>query len=427
MKKNVYKIILFIALGFFAAGCENDVTESLYEVHQGGNLPQPVVNSITPDGYALAGVDAVELTGSNFSAVGDNNLVYFGSVKAKVLEASATRLLVRAPNNPADTLTVKVAVMGAEKYSESRLYKLLAAAQDYAVKTGRKAYAITVDKNENIYASATESDAGIGIIKILPDGVTVENFAPKGGETFFNVLKLGPTGFVYGARGQRALFEIQPGVASKSFVTMSAGQIIDFDFDKDGYMWLGGKDLKDSVYRVTMTDKAKKSFPFKGEVRAVRVFNGYLYIAALRDGAEKIFRLPLSAGTLGAEEEYFNMTAAYPEKNTVSMLISASGKIYIGTSSKSPETDYGTENSWPILVVNTDKSSSIMFDAMIPDSKFAGPVVSMAWGAGEYFYFTRAKLDKTDSGGTKTTVQNHEIVKIAARELSAPYYGRGDQ
>jgi len=427
MKKNIYKFILFIAFGFILNGCENDITKSLYEEYQGGSLPQPVLNNIAPVNSALAGVDAIELTGENFSTVKENNLVYFGSAKASVLEASATRLLVRAPNNPAETLMVKVAVLGAAMYSEKQQYKLLPAAQEFAVKTGRKPFAITVDQNENIYASASENDQGIGVIKIAPDGTTT-SFAPSG-ETFLAAIKLGPNGNMYALRPNlRAVFEIQPGVKSAPYFTaLKTGQLSDLDFDKLHYMWIGGRNVGDSLYRVTLGTKAAKGFAFKGDVRALKIYNDYLYVAALRDGQEKIFRFPVNESGLGAEEEYYNFSTKYPERVVTAMLISAAGRIYLGNNAKNPEEAHGKVNGFPILVVNTDKTESVMFEPMLPDTKFAGPVVSMAWGSGDYFYYTRSKLDKTAPDGTKSTAHTQEIIKVTVRELGAPYYGRGDQ
>jgi hypothetical protein len=62
----------------------------------GGLLAQPTITSFAP--VAAPAGSSVTITGSNFSTVNTDNVVYFGSVKAAVTAASATSLTVTVPN-----------------------------------------------------------------------------------------------------------------------------------------------------------------------------------------------------------------------------------------------------------------------------------------------------------------------------------------
>jgi hypothetical protein len=56
---------------------------------------QPVINSFTPISGPIGTI--VTLTGTNFSSIRPNNIVYFGAVKATILSANTTTLVVNVP------------------------------------------------------------------------------------------------------------------------------------------------------------------------------------------------------------------------------------------------------------------------------------------------------------------------------------------
>ena len=56
---------------------------------------QPVINSISPSSGPIG--TTVTISGSNFSPVAGDNIVYFGAVKATVSNANATSLIVTVP------------------------------------------------------------------------------------------------------------------------------------------------------------------------------------------------------------------------------------------------------------------------------------------------------------------------------------------
>lgn len=56
---------------------------------------QPIINSFTPK--AAIPLSLITITGSGFTSNTDSNIVFFGAVKAKVLSATNTQLMVKVP------------------------------------------------------------------------------------------------------------------------------------------------------------------------------------------------------------------------------------------------------------------------------------------------------------------------------------------
>ena len=73
----------------------------------------PVINSMDPANAALAGVTHITINGNNFSTVPAENIVTFNGVKAQVLSATKTQIVVMAASVSAftDSVKVKIAVL----------------------------------------------------------------------------------------------------------------------------------------------------------------------------------------------------------------------------------------------------------------------------------------------------------------------------
>ncbi len=75
---------------------------------------QPVINSFSPSSAKYG--DTVIISGSNFSAVTSNNIVFFGAVKAQVITASLTSVSVKVPAG-ATYEAINITVNGLTGYS----------------------------------------------------------------------------------------------------------------------------------------------------------------------------------------------------------------------------------------------------------------------------------------------------------------------
>lgn len=405
-KKNLLTGFLLFSL-ISLISCNEDPTPSLADLI-GPSGANPQITSVEPPSQGLAGVTKIVINGSNFSADTSVNLVFFGTTRAKVLEASPSRLVVLAPNVLGDSLEIKVAAEG-DLYSNKVQYSLNPAILELQDGSGtplfnddRVPYAITIDKEGNLYVSTTEFGSGAGIKKITPSG-DLTDFAPKGGETFFANLKYGPGGILYTSRNvgtATAIFQIEEGTAPKVFLSSAAGfgKINDFDFDSDTTIWAGGTG-NDFIYSITPA-KIVTSFPFDEDVQSIRVFNNSLYILSTSGGSQSIWHLPInSSASLGSAEKYFDVSGNLPAGVAASVItFAADGDLYIGTNYKDG-----------IFVVHPDKSLESLYPGLVLPN-----VYCFSWGLGNFLYYTRESTDST----------NQSVFKLDMEKPGAPQYMR---
>lgn len=402
MKKSFIKILLLVVVGLFVfVACEKDPEPSLYDPNFTGK-ETPVISKVTPDPSkgALAGVTNVTIEGSNFSNIAEKNVVSFSGAIAQVLEASENQLVVKAPNFIKDSVDLKVAVEGALNFSNSIIYKLVPAVAEYfELKDFEIPYAITTDADENIYLSLVSSNTGQGIMKISPDGNMV-NWASKGGETFYNDIKMGADNTIYGVRTVRAIFAITEGNSPVTFGVLPTGvSLITLDIDANGNIWTGGSNT--DIYSVK-PDKAYKAFAFDAEVKSLRVFDGALYAAAIKDSINSIFKFNIiDADNLGAAEVYFEIPDEFLADGNFEMqaiTFAKDGTLYIGTNLNDP-----------VIAVKPDKSYEYFYPGLISPN-----VYSFAWGNGNILYYTK------ENNGDNL----QKLYYIDSEKEGAPYYGR---
>ncbi len=395
--KKIYFNIVLISTAFIflllVNSCSDELTPSLYEDKPPGATP--VISSVDPPESALAGITTITITGENFSATPENNLVFFNSSEAEILTASETQLVVKAPNIVGEGINLKIAVYKVELFSNTINYTLESAiAEPYAFKDFEDPYAITVDSEENIFLSFVETNVGQGVNKLTPAG-ELTNFAPKGGETFYNGLKYAGNDVLYGARGVRAIFEITEGNSPATYAVFDNGTtMLDLDFDKDKNLWVGGTGGK--LYRVPANSSGTsdwKSFDFEPSIVSIRIFNDNLYAAA----SDAVWQIPIiSSDSLGTATKYFDLSASYPSVRALAIEFSADGTLFIGT-----------DNENPIIAVHPDLSHEEWYPGVLtpPASKFV-------WGNGQHLYYT------VGATGART------IIKLNMERNGAPHYGR---
>lgn len=388
---------------WWGTGCNEVPPPSLYDPNYVSGS-QPVITSINPPAPALAGVTPITITGSNFSAVKENNLVFFDATPATILNASTSQLTVQAPNLVKDSIRVKIAIKGSTLFSNPPVfYRLDAVFEDVkAIANYGEPWGTTVDTAGNIYVSI----ASQGIKKITPDG-TGSNWAPSGGFTKWSSLKLGANNLLYGALGLTALFTIAEGGTPQIFVRSPAnpvGRITDFDFDAQGNIWAAGSNV--SVYRIA-SDKSVKSYPLDATIRSVRVYNGYVYFAGFirGDSTEKVVRYQLNASNdLGAQEVYFNFSGS---------AFGAGRSVYAINFTSLGDLLLGTDYADPIISVHSDGSAGVFYAGM-----FAPTFHILAWGAGTRLVVVQG----TAASGAVSA--SSKIFKINTQVTGAPYYGR---
>jgi len=395
-------MVLFSAL---AIRCDKEPTASLWDPDKKG-AADPVISEIQPPNKALAGVTQIVIKGANFSPRLAENFVYFDSEQATVLSASATQLVVEPPNLVGDSIKVKIAVHGAELFSNILRYALDYSEKEYAgIDYNLDASGIAVDRDENLYVSL-----GINkIIKVTAKEEKSDYCATPAG--FFRALRMGPAGTLYGVR-TRFLYQIPAGGGTPAQVGKIFTQAVtDLDFDANANLFVSARFTIFCV-KSDATWKAAGAYPL-WSLNSIRVYNGYVYVAGDYLGTDAavtksaVWRNQIlnSAGDLGPNELVFDW-AAYATNNQKMLAITFSedGELYIGG-------DSGDAIS--IITPNADKNYVKGAARALYSQVLKPPVTNMVWGAGPYLYYNRKSQ----------VLAEQKIIRVTVDKKGAPAYG----
>lgn len=376
MKKIQYKILIasFTMGLLFLLGCADEVAPTLMDIPPGGQ-PDPIINSVEPANVALAGITKLTITGTNFSATKENNSVYFNGKPGTIISSTTTQLEVVSAVVVADTVLIKVAVFGAEQFSNSFMYKLEAAVTElYPFKAvlSEFPYAVTVDPLENVYVSLS----GKGTKKIDPQG-NISDFAPGNTATaFFSSMTFASDNSIYGVKKIKGVYKVTENTIPVAFVSSAQGitqNVNCINYDKNrNVLWAGANN--GTVYRITLNKDVKK-FTISGNCNALRVTANTIYAVASDNNKELIWKIPvISADSLGTPELYFDVSSGIDSLIKISdIVVDQDGYLYIGTDK---ETD-------PIYVIHPDKSFEIFYSGI-----FNSAVYSLVWGNDKYVYMS---------------------------------------
>jgi hypothetical protein len=413
--KIFYSLLIFILI--ILTGCKEEPTPSLFsDVPTGPIGATPTITSITPADSALAGSDLITITGTNFSPVISSDLVFFNKRQVPIISATSTTILLKAPNLLSDTSrfeagNFRISTIDAELFSNEVKYKLNPAVfQIFGFTQFQKPYDFVIDASTNLFVSMTnELNVGQGVKEITSDG-TLNNYAPKGTEGYWIAMRFGPGGIIITARqdNARALFQVPAGGGAPStyvVISDSKAKVSSLDFDSMNNLWVGGNNS--SIYKVK-TDNSVTSYPYTGDISALRIFNNNLYAAVKTDSSTVVQSFPIDAnGDLGNASEYYDYSQNYGSKNVNAIEFSVDGSMYLATDNV---------NS-PIIVVHSDKSSQILF----PGTLAKAPALFLYWGPNGYLYYTRGQV-VDPATGVPTILQT--ILRLTIGIQGAPYYGQ---
>ncbi len=418
MKKfyNIFYSAIIILL-ITIAGCKEEPTPSLFsDVPTGPIGATPAITSISPSDSALAGLDQLTITGANFSSDASQDIVYFNNRQVNIISATSTTILIKAPNLLSDTAryeigNFRISTLNAELFSNQVNYKLKPAAfQFFAFTTFQKPYDFVIDPSRNIFVSLTnELNVGQGVKEITADG-TLLDYAPKLSETYWTSMRFGPGGIIITVRqdNARALFQIPAGGGTPStyvVISDSKAKIASIDYDAANNLWAGGNNS--SIYKIK-PDNSIVSYPFTGNITAMRFFNGGLYCAVKTDSSTVIQNLPIDGnGDLGSPAAYYDYSKNYGSQNVNAIEFATDGTMYLATNNV---------NS-PIVVVNSNLSGEILF----PGTLAKAPALFLYWDQAGYLYYTRGQIVDPNTG---TTTISQTILRLTVAKQGAPYYGQ---
>lgn len=402
--KNTFIISSLFSFVLLLISCDPETTPTAFKDLPSGGTP--VISSISPADTGLAGITEVTINGQNFSADILKNIVYFNEHVAEILQVSETQLIVKSPNIVEDSVEIKVAVEGVPLFSETFLLDLKSAIHEiYPFQDFQIPYALTTDKEGNVIFNLVVSGLSTGFSKINSAGI-IEDYAAKGGESFYTDLRYGNNGKVYGTRNPavRALFGSEPGASPGAVIVSSdeSVQLFSLAIDNNFNIWTGGS--QGNIFRVTPDEVDKKEFPTELTIKSLRFFNGYLYAVANMDTTQSIWRFSvISSDSLGSAEEYFNISNNLEGYIVNAITFSEDGKLFMGTSAEG-------NNPNTIVYLTTDKTLKQFYPGIL-----SGPVLNLAWDKDIFLYYTRGKVGEE---------QLQSIVRINTGMLGAPYFGR---
>ncbi len=414
------RLAILLLILTLAMSCERTPTPSPYVENQPPERPDPVITTIEPAGEWLAGFGTITIRGQNFSPVPGENLVYFGTIRATVVSASPTELVVQSPRVTGQNLPVRISVIGAYLYSNIVSYTLseaVAPYSDYGISLSEQVQVLGlgVDKNENLYVSADLRR----IDKITPDGEKQRFFATIPSNIVLlqaNRLRVGPEGWIYATRKFRRIFRIsEDGSTVEQFTSVASSErVYDLDFDPDGnfYAVSDGDNILLVKPDGTSESVAEYTDTF---LKSVKIYNGYLYVAGeAPDGTYKVWRNRINAvNDLGPGELVFDLTAALgPTAVLEVMAIAEDGDLYLGIN--------GDE---PVLIVHPDGSHEPLYPGLWkPEGALrVSEVYDIVWGNDNFAYMTRRHVIQGDEGNNVTV---HQVLKVNLLKKGAPYFGR---
>jgi len=410
MLKRIKKILLlsiYSGLGLvLLTQCTNDYPESVFNPDESFK-PNPTITQMQPDS-AFAGIDEVIISGTNFSTVQDENLVYFNGTKVTILSSDANTLIVRAPNFSLDSVRVQVNVSGALNFAEFPKYKLIPAIIDYSdFDNYDEVYGLAMDNNENLFVSLNSSPTSVvkvGTDQIRQDYTTTFKKSSQ--------MKYGPDGSLFYVYALKYLFRLNSDGTEDVPFAILPGKAYDLDFDQNQNLFCGGGD--GGVYRVKMDKSSETKYQYTDVyIHALRVFNNYLYVGGTYSGTtdnikEGVWRHEITSadGDLGEKELVFDFDKSFVGYSVLSLAFDVDGIMYIG--SDAPE---------GIIVVNIDGTFHPLYEGVMEGEAYA-----MTWGNSNYLYVNRhhevnASTEKEDEAKIR-------ILRIDMRKTSAPYYGR---
>jgi hypothetical protein len=275
------------------------------------------------------------------------------------------------------------------------------------------AYAIEYNPADtSLYVSLSIDNAGVRskIVRISAD-----NERHDYSRTLLDkasAMRFAPDGSIFYVNALNVLCRIPPGgenpATAGQIFTILPGDAYDLDLDANNNIYCAGSG--NAIYRIKTDDGGNLTTPATYEsvnIRAVRVYDGYLYVAGEYSGddptvpTQAIWRNEITSadGELGDSEVVYDWSAGpYAYADITTLTFSADGATYIGVS--------GAE---VIVVLETDGSIEPLYPGVLEPVTYY-----LTWGDGTFLYCNRRA----------SAAENRAILKINVLREGAPYYGR---
>ncbi|MFC1569275.1 IPT/TIG domain-containing protein [bacterium] len=406
-------IVLICPLLLFLVSCDYKGPDALWNPDYDLGIT-PVIENVSPEDVAVAGISQIIINGQNFSTDASQNTVYFGNARVDVKQASANQLVVYRPNLAAENFAVKVAVEGSVMHGVFSPYSVESIGGLYVeAKTIGKANAIAMASDGTLYLHVDKKD----LYRVTPLGdmeLVIDNTKPK---SVYD-MKVGPDGYIYFARDrnyiQRALLE-GDGVEREfeDFGDGIRGNIKYFDFDINLNIFAGG--AKTGLFFIK-SDGTNENLGIYNDfdIKSIRVFDNAVYVAALYTGEDTsipeagIWKTDITSadgqvGDLTLVLDW-SSTGDFTETQFTDINFDEDGVLFVAT-------DGGPDNSLdPVLMVTLDGSVETFYKGGL----LQGIVYELMWSNDAALFYLR------DIGD----VNLYEIHRLDMAVNGAPEFGR---
>jgi len=391
--------LLSMILLLFICGCESDGPVAMYNQKHNDDAP-PEITGLEPVDQAVAGVNYITVTGSNFSENDEFNFVYFDTAPAEIVSNSTTSLKVRRPNQSGDSIYVKVAVHGAVEIAEFGPYKIDPVLWSYGnMPDVTEIGSIEVGADGTLFVTQFTR----AVIRIDPDETT--NAVGNSSRSVFD-SKIGPGGRVTMLMNNRRIYNFDFTTNEETEWVRVDKAVSYGDYDQYGNFYAGG--IASGLQIIHPDTSFEQIEIYSADtIACVRVYDNHVYLLVQSSNTEvtspavAIWKHEITdpGGTLGAGSVVLDWTQTGEFANAAvkTFTFSADGTLYIGT-------DY----IYPVLTYDIQQSQLDVFYQRI----IGATASKLVWGNDNYLYMAQ--------GG-----ESWNLLRIDTGTTGAPYYGRG--
>ena len=403
MKLDYYQILTYMVFVSFSCDDPNSPSD-VWDPSDVGRS-SPYITNIEPPDRAYAGSQEITIFGGNFGDNKDSTFVYFNTGSAEIISIEESSIIVVPPNIISDSVIIKVAAQGAFSFGiydqNYTLYPRILEYGDFDA-IDESVWGLEVDNDENLYVG----------LSVFPEG-TIDKITPPMGNREYSFIsavlqtpysmRIGPENSIYYVDGVNPyIIKQELSTGSPSYAALP-GIAFDLDFDENGNFYCGGSGQ--NLYKVTTNLSSSVAADYADiSIRAVRVFNGFVYVGGNYSGTDSINpnigiwknQILSSDGELGEKEVVLNWEEfAGSNSNITCITFDENGTMYISSDANIGIGTYSADGK---------------FSELYPKIIFA-PIAKMTWGSEKYLYLNYR-------GDPRAVYRFNMDVN------GAPYYGR---